>query len=147
MQFASSTNPTYDNVPTAYWSVLEAFVGIFCVCMPALRRFLAAIFPRCFGSTQNNSKYEHYDTPNTPNRLSNGKITGSKNSKASFGGKGITKTLETTIESRIGEDDEIQLVELEQGKKAGWTSTVSDGGSDRSRTGVQTTQGTFLHGA
>ncbi|KAF2790229.1 hypothetical protein K505DRAFT_377667 [Melanomma pulvis-pyrius CBS 109.77] len=147
VQFSSSTNPTYDNVPTAYWSVLEAFVGIFCVCMPALRRFLAAIFPRCFGSTQNNSKYEHYDTPNTPNRLSSGKITGSKNSKASFGGKGITKTLETTIESRIGEDDEIQLVELEQGKKSGWTSTASDGGSDRSRTGIQTTQGTFLQGA
>jgi hypothetical protein len=132
VQFASSTNPTFDNVPTAYWSVLEAFVGIFCVCMPALRRFLAALFPRCFGSTQNNSKYEHYDTPNTPNRLAgSGSGMNSKGygggSKASYG-KGITKTSETTVESRMGEDDEIQLVEFEQRKKV----EESDEGSERS---------------
>ncbi|KAF2023028.1 hypothetical protein EK21DRAFT_105511 [Setomelanomma holmii] len=70
VQFASSTNPTYDNVPTAYWSVLEAFVGIFCICMPALRRVLSRLFPRCFGTTQSSSKYEAY---NTPNKLSDGR--------------------------------------------------------------------------
>ncbi|KAH7112486.1 hypothetical protein B0J11DRAFT_185921 [Dendryphion nanum] len=142
VQFSSSTNATWDNVPTAYWSVLEAFVGIFCVCMPALRRFLAIVFPRCFGSTQSNSKYEHYDTPNTPNKLSSGRATGPKNSKVSFGGKGITKTMETHVESRMGDDDEIQLVELgEQGKKERWASNASDGASDKSRTTALPVQG------
>jgi hypothetical protein len=115
VQFSSSTNPTYDNVPTAYWSVLEAFVGIFCICMPALRRFLAHLFPRCFGSTQTNSRYQNHDGADTPNKLSNGKI---KNSKASvsfgkaFGSPGITKTTETRIESHIGDEDEVMLVDM-----------------------------------
>lgn len=143
VQFSSSTNATWDNVPTAYWSVLEAFVGIFCVCMPALRRFLAAAFPRCFGSTQNNSKYDNFDTPNTPNRLSNNMLSGNKGSKApkaSYGayGSGITKTMETTVET---EEDEVQLVELERMRKGGWTGTgtitTSDGGSEKSKPEVQ----------
>jgi hypothetical protein len=115
VQFATSSNPTYDSVPTAYWSVLEAFVGIFCICMPALRRFLANVFPKCFGSTQTDSKYRNYDEADTPNKLSNGRP---KNSKASisfgkaFGSSGITKTTETRVESRAGEDDEVMLVEM-----------------------------------
>jgi hypothetical protein len=114
VQFSSSTNPTYDNVPTAYWSVLEAFTGIFCVCMPALRRLLAYVSPYCFGSTKNDSKYEQY---NTPNKLSNGlprssragvrhSVTGGKNS-------GITKTIDTQVETRVKEDDEIELVQFQ----------------------------------
>jgi hypothetical protein len=60
-------------------------------------------------------------------------------SKTSYG-KGITKTSETTVESRLGEDDEIQLVEFEQGKKAG-----SDGQSERSGNYTHTTQRGFAH--
>jgi hypothetical protein len=94
--------------------------------MPALRRFLAALFPRCFGSTQTNSRYEPYDTPNTPNRLSSGKVLGSsKATIGSFGGmsssnksKGITKTVETSVQDRT-EDDEIQLVEMGR-ERARW---------------------------
>ncbi|KAF2709866.1 hypothetical protein K504DRAFT_429933 [Pleomassaria siparia CBS 279.74] len=114
VQFSSSTNPTYDNVPTAYWSVLEVFTGIFCVCMPALRRFLANVLPRYFCSTQTDSKYEHYNTPNTPNRLAR-RNTGNVGSKASYGRKGITKTSETRVESSTG-DDEIQLMDMQRGK-------------------------------
>lgn len=129
------------------------YSGIFCVCMPALRRWLANMFPKCFGSTQTNSKYEHYDTPNTPNKLSNGR---SKNSKASisfgratFGGTGITKTMDTRVESRSGEDDEIELVAIgkERQMKGGWQQRASegDGESERSGGGVpHTTQGPFL---
>jgi hypothetical protein len=118
VQFASSANPTYDNVPTAYWSVMEAFVGIFCVSLPALRRFLANIFPRCFGSTQTDSKYRHYEDADTPNRLSAGKPQDSKGiigfGGRTFGTSGITKTTETRIESRAGEDDEVKLVDLQR---------------------------------
>jgi hypothetical protein len=83
--------------------------------MPALRRFLANVFPKCFGSTQTGSKYRNYDQADTPNKLSGGRP---KNSKASvsfgktFGSSGITKTTETRVESRAGEDDEVMLVEL-----------------------------------
>jgi hypothetical protein len=114
VQFATSSNPTYDSVPTAYWSVLEAFVGIFCICMPALRRFLANVFPKCFGSTQTDSKYRNYDEAGTPNKVSNGRAKTSKTSISfgkAFGSSGITKTTETTVESRR-EDDEVMLVEL-----------------------------------
>jgi hypothetical protein len=118
VQFSSSTNPTYDNVPTAYWSVLEAFVGIFCVCMPALRRFLTNVFPRCFQSTQlDSNKYEQYDLD--PNKVSDGTRKASKAS-VSFGGlrlgSGITKTTETRVESQKGEEDEIELVGMERGR-------------------------------
>ncbi|KAF2851925.1 hypothetical protein T440DRAFT_447354 [Plenodomus tracheiphilus IPT5] len=148
VQFSSSTNATYDNVPTAYWSVLEAFVGIFCVCMPALRRFLAGVFPRCFGSTQTDSKYEHYDTPNAPNRLANSR---SKNSKgnasfglSTFGGTGITKTMETKVESRNEEEDEVELVELggASSSKEGWSSRRSEGDAESGRSGRHASQAT-----
>ncbi|KAK5456025.1 hypothetical protein LTS15_005344 [Exophiala xenobiotica] len=51
VKFANSVNPTYDNVPTAYWSVLEAFVSIICTCLPAIRSLLRKVFPSCFGSS------------------------------------------------------------------------------------------------
>ncbi|KAL6706194.1 hypothetical protein ACN47E_005929 [Coniothyrium glycines] len=141
VQFSSSTNPTYDNVPTAYWSVLEAFVGIFCICMPALRRFLAHIFPRCFGSTHTNSNYNQYDSPDTPNKLSSART---KNSKAtlsfamtSFGGTGITKTTETRVESIADSDDEIHLVDAnrETTLKRDWGISEGDAKSERSDIG------------
>lgn len=149
VQFATSTNPTYDNVPTAYWSVLEAFVGIFCICMPALRRFLSHIFPQCFGSTQSNSKYENYDTPSTPNKLSGSKSKGSKASRsfgiATFGGTGITKTTETRVESSGGSDDEINLMDMNKdaASKIGWTVTEVDAASERTAT-AGTTHANFL---
>jgi hypothetical protein len=131
---------------------MEAFVGIFCICMPALRKFLASAFPRCFASTQNNSKYEHYDTPNTPNKLSTGRAKNSKNSKASlsfglttFGGTGITKTTETRVESRAGSDDEIHLVDAdrERHQKNNWAVSEADAGSEGSNSAAQGTR-TFM---
>ncbi|KAH7067851.1 hypothetical protein FB567DRAFT_457821 [Paraphoma chrysanthemicola] len=106
VQFASSTNPTYENVPTAYWSDLEVFVGICCICMPSTRRFLARRFPRFFGSMHSSSNsgpsvtYKLADK--TPDRRGTGSI-----------GRdwGIMKTIETTVKRKGGIDDEIQLVE------------------------------------
>jgi hypothetical protein len=86
--------------------------------MPALRRFLANVFPKCFGSTQTGSRYRNYDEASTPNKLSAGIP---KNSKVSisfgkaFGSSGITKTTETRVESRAGDDDEVMLVKLGRG--------------------------------
>lgn len=136
VQFSASANPTYDNVPTAYWSVLEAFVSIFCICMPALRRFLAGLFPRCFGSTQTDSAYEHYDTPDTPNRVANNKPKIQKTNAgfglSTFGSTGITKTLETRVESKCGEEDEIELVRqgVTGNPKEEWSSRRSEGDAE-----------------
>lgn len=133
-------------MPAHYWSVLEGFAGIFCVCMPALRRFLAIILPSCFGTTQQNSKYEPYNDRNTPNKLSNGKASLPKNSKTSWAGRGITKTLETTVETNaIREDDEVQLVEFGRSKIGPWNATaVSDKSSDRSRDMPRTQQQAYM---
>ncbi|KAK8128794.1 hypothetical protein PG984_009902, partial [Apiospora sp. TS-2023a] len=51
VSYSSTTNPTYNNVGAATWSVLECNVGIVCCCMPYVRSFLNRVFPNCFGGT------------------------------------------------------------------------------------------------
>jgi hypothetical protein len=110
VQFAASTNPTFDNVPTAYWSVLEAFTGIFCVCMPTLRRFLAHLSPYCFGTTKNDSQYEQY---NSPNEVSDGVLRNARvRASVPVSNNSIVKTIDTTFETKMKEDDEIELMQL-----------------------------------
>lgn len=114
--------------------------------MPALRRFLANIFPVCFGSAFSNSNYDKYRSPNEPNKLSDPKPKNSEGtlsfSKSTFGGTGITKTLETRVESRGGSEDGILLVDVNQetASKTGWNGNETDAGSERS--GVPQTQDT-----
>ncbi|KAF1948860.1 hypothetical protein CC80DRAFT_485537 [Byssothecium circinans] len=134
--FSTSKNPTFDNTPTAYWSVLSCFVGIFCACMPSLRRCLAKLFPSCFLSTQKDSKYSPYD--DNGNNTPNARVSANHGSKASrskalmFGG--ITKTVDTRVTRAGDEDDEQELVVIGRGKE-GWGG---DGGSERSGGGMGT---------
>ncbi|KAK8052461.1 hypothetical protein PG993_003846 [Apiospora rasikravindrae] len=51
VSYSSTTNPTYNNVGAATWSVLECNVGIVCCCMPYVRSLLNRVFPHCFGGT------------------------------------------------------------------------------------------------
>ena len=106
--------------------------------MPALRKFLKNFFPRCFGTTEDNSNYKNYDTPE-PNKLSSGKGTGARRLKPSHPSGGPSIIQETKIEIRRHEDDEIQLVDMQQGKRTCWQSEASDKASDGSRNGTQTT--------
>ncbi|KAF7902471.1 hypothetical protein EAF00_002374 [Botryotinia globosa] len=46
IEFANTTNITWDYSPAAYWSTLEMHVGIFCGCLPALRPLLNMIMPK-----------------------------------------------------------------------------------------------------
>ncbi|RSL59476.1 hypothetical protein CEP53_005761 [Fusarium sp. AF-6] len=55
IQFAKTSNPTYDNSPAIYWSVLECDMFIICACLPALRSVLSKLAPRFFGTTRKNS--------------------------------------------------------------------------------------------
>ncbi|EMR62632.1 putative cfem domain-containing protein [Eutypa lata UCREL1] len=97
--FANTTNATYDNVPTAYWSVLEAFVSIICSCLPAVRSLLRRVLPTCFGSTG--------DTPGPSYRIS------SKNGMPSSGiKKSVTNTV--SFQQRSTESDTFELVDKNQ---------------------------------
>ncbi|KAI0482570.1 50S ribosomal protein L36e [Xylariaceae sp. FL0804] len=61
VHFATTSNATYDNVSTAYWSVLECYVSITCCCLPAVRSVLRRVLPSCFGgSTRDPSSAQQY---------------------------------------------------------------------------------------
>jgi hypothetical protein len=79
--------------------------------MPALRRFLAYVSPYRFSTTKSDSRYEQY---NNPNKLSNGQNRSSRAGMISgtgAKGSGITKTTDTQIESRVQDEDEVELVQ------------------------------------
>lgn len=142
--YATSTNPLYDNMMSGVYSVLEINVGIICICMPSFRRFLAQLVPKCFGSTQDDSKYRYYEdgTPNA--RLSSAKRSGRK--KSTIGGSlfdaTIVKTIDTKIEAVSREDDEVRLMDLQKNGRSVAGSTT---GSTEGHYGVQQPQGIY-HG-
>lgn len=93
---------TDDNVPTAYWSVLEAFVSIICCCLPAIRALLRRIFPGCFGSTNDAS----YSDDERSYRISKSPLPSSLDSK-----KIMVGHHQATAAPTSGSDsDDIQLV-------------------------------------
>ncbi|KAI0875611.1 50S ribosomal protein L36e [Hypoxylon argillaceum] len=108
VQFATTANPTFDSVPTAYWSVLEAYVSIICCCLPSVRSLLRAVSPNCFGSSNdpNSQSYKLSRTPMNNSRVIN---------------KTVTHQISYT--PRSNESDDIELVEKESGQPAkysGW---------------------------
>lgn len=38
-------DPTWDNAPTSYWTIVELNCGILCACLPTLRPFFRRFFP------------------------------------------------------------------------------------------------------
>ncbi|OAX85058.1 hypothetical protein ACJ72_00559 [Emergomyces africanus] len=53
LQFAKSSNFTWDYVEMGYWSTIEIHVGVICACMPAMRSLFRRLFPSVFSFTQN----------------------------------------------------------------------------------------------
>ena len=47
--FGLTADPTWDNIPTIFWSTLETTSAVFCACMPAMRAGLVRLFPKVFG--------------------------------------------------------------------------------------------------
>lgn len=56
-----------------YWSIIEVDVGVFCLCMPALRTFLGHLYPTVFGSTRG-------DASTTDHPISHNKARAPENS-------------------------------------------------------------------
>ncbi|KAI1426214.1 50S ribosomal protein L36e [Xylaria sp. FL1777] len=103
VQFATTTNPTYDSVTTAYWSVLEAYVSIICCCLPSVRSLLRTLAPTCFGSSHdpNSQSYKLSKTPMSNSRVIN-----------------KTVTHQISYIPRSNESDNIELVERDSGQPA-----------------------------
>ncbi|OAK98846.1 hypothetical protein IQ06DRAFT_337320 [Phaeosphaeriaceae sp. SRC1lsM3a] len=143
-KYATSTNPMYDNLMSGVYSILEINVGIICVSMPAFRRFLAILVPKCFGSTQNDSKpkYTDEDVPNA--RVASGS---SRQKKSTLSGSlfntTIMKTVDIGMESRGRDDDEVHLVELKKGGAKATTRSLEERAAKFE--GPQESQ-TFYHG-
>ena len=103
--YAQTTNPTMDDVGPDVWTMLELNVGVFCVCMPSARKFVARRFPALFSTVEPSNKY----TPNSHSGSS--KRSAGKRPLSSLGG--ITKSVDTRVE-RFGEDDQVELVSFDQ---------------------------------
>ncbi|OIW34620.1 hypothetical protein CONLIGDRAFT_675588 [Coniochaeta ligniaria NRRL 30616] len=101
--YSTSTNPTYNNVMVATYSVIECNVSIICCCMPSLLACLRRFFPSIFGST--NRSYNH--------GAGGYKVTGSP-----FPSEGIKKTTVYTVSNlpRAGDSDVVELMDLEERK-------------------------------
>ncbi|KAI1295268.1 hypothetical protein F5Y03DRAFT_371824 [Xylaria venustula] len=65
IQFAQTMNPTYDNAPGIYWSVLECDIFIISACLPSIRSITLKMFPQVFGTKRDTKVtgkyYRHND--------------------------------------------------------------------------------------
>jgi len=119
----------YDNLMSGVYSILEINVGIICVSMPAFRRFLAQLIPKCFGSTQNDSRPEdavpnaRYPSSSKPSRRKKSSMN------ASLFNTTIMKTVDLSQETEGKEEDEVGLVELGKDGKGAKIVTRSVEGS------------------
>ncbi|KAJ5024621.1 hypothetical protein PSV08DRAFT_366283 [Bipolaris maydis] len=57
VNFAKSSNITYDFLDTSLWSLIEIYVGIICVCMPSLKLGLQFFYPKILRSVVSTSRY------------------------------------------------------------------------------------------
>ncbi|XP_014554529.1 hypothetical protein COCVIDRAFT_104854 [Bipolaris victoriae FI3] len=57
VNFAKSTNITYDFLDTQLWSMIELYVGIICVCMPSLKLGLQFFCSKILRSVVSTSRY------------------------------------------------------------------------------------------
>lgn len=99
-----------DNVPTAYWSVLEAFVSIICTCLPAVRALLRKVFPTCFGSTSDPNSESRTYRISKPSALRSAELAESGTHTAN-------------VYPRSGDSDVIELVhngDTKDARYSGW---------------------------
>lgn len=112
-RYATTHNPTYDTLSSAVWSSIEVDVGVFCICMPAFRRFLSYAMPKCFGTTTQGSTPMNGEAPM---RLSNGRRHTKR--KSAIPTHLYNTTMVKTVDTRVSwvgataQEDEMQLMEI-----------------------------------
>ncbi|KAF3001846.1 hypothetical protein E8E13_004281 [Curvularia kusanoi] len=127
VNFASSINPTWDQVDVVTWSAIEVNVGIICACLPTIRVMLVRFFPSIMGTTKASSQ-----AYNSKYGYGNGSRGFGNTAGSRIGGKGINEiTYTKTFEVQHGETDEVELMQVDDfGKtsskiKSSSTSVVS----------------------
>lgn len=116
VQFASSSNLTFDNTPTGQWSMIEINVGIICACMPSMRVLLLHIFPKR-SSKQSSSGYSRSNSDGTIRNIQR-KV---ENGKAGNDGIKFTQSYTVKYGGHNGQSDDdgaalVPLDDLEAGR-------------------------------
>jgi hypothetical protein len=115
IQFAQTTNVTWDYLPIGYWSAVEAHVGAIVACLPAIRQLQRSIRERIWPKHDNPSNYYYEE-----NSGNSSKRNGSKDLKSRIW---LSKTdrsqLSTLGRSRVDKDDFVRLDEFEMGVGTG----------------------------
>ncbi|KAF2761220.1 hypothetical protein EJ05DRAFT_483610 [Pseudovirgaria hyperparasitica] len=111
--WASSTNPTYDMVPAAYWSIIEAFVSVICSCLPSFRAWIKRVAPGLLDSAGRSKGYSGY---------SHGYAKRASERKR-FGGD-TTLVKSTNLGSRDDGASDVELVDVDAGMGKGFKEGV-----------------------
>ncbi|KIX01296.1 uncharacterized protein Z518_09021 [Rhinocladiella mackenziei CBS 650.93] len=126
IQFSKTTNPTHDNAPAVYWSVLECDMFIICACMPSTRKFLTRIWPTCFGSTVNQGYYDRAKQVNReglgPNAQYRRQPSGEQHHQqynASSKGTVILKSIDVDVYRTERSESDVELGEPRSGQVYG----------------------------
>jgi hypothetical protein len=74
--------------------------------MPAMHRFFSKLFPQYLSSTKKAASYQQCDAPN---KLSDGMANSSRARSSTTQAPSVSKTLDTKVETRRQEEDEVEL--------------------------------------
>ncbi|GAD97455.1 predicted protein [Paecilomyces variotii No. 5] len=75
VEFATTSNVTWDYVAIGYWSTIEVHVGVVCACLPAIRSLLVHVFPSVFKGTTNAASKASMSHSGAANSRLDGKIS------------------------------------------------------------------------
>ncbi|KAL3478464.1 hypothetical protein BJX99DRAFT_256361 [Aspergillus californicus] len=106
--YATTTNATYDTVPTSYWSIIECFTGIVCINIPPIRRLYRKLAHFCFGTPHTEEEIYRDATPGT------GPSARSKKRKPRME-LSVLKTVDTTIQHEVNKGMDTDTESLVKG--------------------------------
>ncbi|OAQ57526.1 extracellular membrane protein, 8-cysteine region, CFEM [Pochonia chlamydosporia 170] len=78
INFANSTNPTWDNLIVGWWSTIEVNVGMICTCLPTVRLILVRAAPQFFSTNVSSNKSQPTRNGNRSRYSRNCEIMGHK---------------------------------------------------------------------
>ncbi|KAJ5060160.1 hypothetical protein PSV08DRAFT_29112 [Bipolaris maydis] len=110
INYAESLNPTWDNTPANYWSVLEANTSVFCVCMPTLRHLIAHRLPLFNTNHPRNTTPENGDGIEYP-----WERTTAPSEQSLRRSKDTSPGMDEAVMSGYHRAEEVELVELCEG--------------------------------
>jgi hypothetical protein len=109
VKFQNSNNFTYDNGAAAYWSVIELYVSIICVSLPALTPLLKMMLPRVFGGTTQDAYKASYGGSKIRSNVTNSTIKVRSEITRTIGPYSSKGTSANPNDS----DDQLQLVDMD----------------------------------